>query len=290
MADVALVAGGVETTPLEYTIPGAQEIIPKACTAAFDGSSAAGDFVPTLLIKAPNGKVLAACPVTSTVAAGASADVSWFPRGGVSQGAGGGNGIQFTADGVYGAANTGDALAIESDGPGTTVDGYGVSIVDTSDNGINLERTSGSGVVQLKAGTSLLGLDDNGNITGVGETGFVIPVADAIAFKISDPTHGTLVLIDNLNHRAWFTYNNLARGLEVTAAAATLFDTGNSVVVSVNSIILNVATGKHLFVVTAAGITLTIDGTTGAITPLLPTSAGVTGTLWNNAGVVSVSP
>lgn len=114
MADVALTAGGIETTPLEYTIPGAQEIIPKACTAAYDGSGAGGPFVPTLLIRAPNGAVLAACPVGSTVAAGASADASWFPRSSLTtNGAGGGGELDYaeitasvTVNGLVGSQTT----------------------------------------------------------------------------------------------------------------------------------------------------------------------------------------
>lgn len=79
MADVALLAGGALPAPLPYVIPGAQEIVVKAATATFDGSAAAAAFVPTLQIVAPNGTVLASCPASSPVAAGASADVSWFP-------------------------------------------------------------------------------------------------------------------------------------------------------------------------------------------------------------------
>jgi hypothetical protein len=81
MADVALVAGETLATPLDYLIPGAQEIVPKAVTAEYDGSGAGGDFVPTLIIRAPNGSVLAHAPIGSALTAGASADVSWFPRG-----------------------------------------------------------------------------------------------------------------------------------------------------------------------------------------------------------------
>lgn len=96
MADVALLAGGTVEAPLEYTIPGAQEIIPKSATATFDGSGAAGSFVPTLQIIAPNGTVLASCPIATTLAAGASADVSWFPRVG-----GGGNGSGTDPNAVH---------------------------------------------------------------------------------------------------------------------------------------------------------------------------------------------
>lgn len=87
MADIALLASQADDAPLGYQVPGAQEIILKSITASFDGSGAGGAYVPTLQILAPNGAVLAACPVSTQVAAGASADVSWFPRGGLNAGA-----------------------------------------------------------------------------------------------------------------------------------------------------------------------------------------------------------
>jgi hypothetical protein len=78
VADEALLAAGVQAAPFQYTIPGAQEIIIKAITASFDGTGASGSWIPTLQVIAPNGAVLASCP-GSVLAAGALADVSWFP-------------------------------------------------------------------------------------------------------------------------------------------------------------------------------------------------------------------
>lgn len=97
MADIALLASQADDAPLGYQVPGAQEIILKSITASFDGSGAAGAFIPTLQIIAPNGAVLAACPVSTSVAAGASADVSWFPRGGLGGSAPAGSGIFWPA-------------------------------------------------------------------------------------------------------------------------------------------------------------------------------------------------
>jgi hypothetical protein len=107
MADIALLAPGVSDAPEAYMVPGAQEIILKAVTATFDGSGAAGQFQPTLQIVAPNGTVLASCPSPTVVAAGASADVSWFPRGGVGGGSsGGGSGfVQVFVDTPDASAN-----------------------------------------------------------------------------------------------------------------------------------------------------------------------------------------
>lgn len=117
MADVALVAGGSKATPLDYTIPGAQEIVIKAATANYDGSGAGAPYVPTLLIKSPAGAVLAACPIGSTIAAGASADVSWFP--GLSPG--------VPSTGIYfGINNVGSWLDITT--TGTDPFGNGITI------------------------------------------------------------------------------------------------------------------------------------------------------------------
>ena len=100
MADVALLDNETAATPTGYTVPGAQEIILKSVTATFDGTGAGGSFVPTLEILAPNGSVLAACPVASSVAAGASADVSWFPR------VGGAATKKLLSESLYGTATT----------------------------------------------------------------------------------------------------------------------------------------------------------------------------------------
>jgi hypothetical protein len=86
MADVAILNPQVEATPNGYTIPGAQELILRSVKASFDGTGAGGAFVPTLQFVAPNGTVVTECPLGSALAAGASADVSWFPRGGVTSG------------------------------------------------------------------------------------------------------------------------------------------------------------------------------------------------------------
>jgi len=77
--DVVLQAPDVVGVPMTYQVPAAQEIIPLAITAAIDGSGAGGQYLPTVEIVAPSGAVMARCPTTTIVAAGASANVSWFP-------------------------------------------------------------------------------------------------------------------------------------------------------------------------------------------------------------------
>lgn len=79
MADIAIKQAQVMAVPTSYTIPGAQEILIKSVRATFDGTSAAGSFVPTLQIVSPGGTIVAECPLDQTLAAGVSADVSFFP-------------------------------------------------------------------------------------------------------------------------------------------------------------------------------------------------------------------
>lgn len=79
MADVALTIGSSAPAPLGYTVPGAQEIDLVAAFASFDGTGAAGAFLPTLRLKASSGQVVWEAIADTAVAAGASADVSWFP-------------------------------------------------------------------------------------------------------------------------------------------------------------------------------------------------------------------
>lgn len=86
MADRQFAVGGQESAPASWTLPEALEIIPKTAYASYDGSGAAGSFVPCLRIISDSGHVALEAVAATTVAAGASADVSWF-RGLAVQGA-----------------------------------------------------------------------------------------------------------------------------------------------------------------------------------------------------------
>ena len=80
MASEPVRSTSIVTAPKDYTIPGAQQIRPLSIRASFDGSGAAGAWLPAVQILDNNGNVLSthADPNVS-VAAGASADVTWFP-------------------------------------------------------------------------------------------------------------------------------------------------------------------------------------------------------------------
>lgn len=87
MPDVSIVNQSVTAVPDQYTVPGAQAIGVKAVRASIDGSGAASTFLPALQLLDPAGHVMwTAVDTSKTVAAGGSADVSWFP------GLGGGGG------------------------------------------------------------------------------------------------------------------------------------------------------------------------------------------------------
>ena len=80
MADAVISAPAVQSTPAGYQVPAAQEIIVRSVRAVVNGTGAAGAFLPTLRLRAPSGVIVWQAPTSATVAAGASADVSWFPR------------------------------------------------------------------------------------------------------------------------------------------------------------------------------------------------------------------
>lgn len=93
MARDAQIRLGDANTPVSYTVPNAAEIIPKAITALFDGSGAAGTFLPAVEIVSDGGVVVSRTKAESSVSAGGSAEVTFAPflrrQGGGSKSAGG---------------------------------------------------------------------------------------------------------------------------------------------------------------------------------------------------------
>jgi hypothetical protein len=61
-----------------YVVPGSVIATPVSASVIFDGTSAAGAFIPCLTFKTQTGAVIARCPAPE-VAAGDTAEVSWFP-------------------------------------------------------------------------------------------------------------------------------------------------------------------------------------------------------------------
>lgn len=107
MPDVAINAQQVQQAGQGYTVPDSLALLLKNVRASYNGTSAAGSFVPVLRIVSDAGLTVGEYRVSGSLAAGASADVTWFP-GHVE------DGIQFD---TYPQA--GHTLYAETDGPGT---------------------------------------------------------------------------------------------------------------------------------------------------------------------------
>jgi hypothetical protein len=80
MPDTQIHPLGVEPAPADYPVPDTAELLLKSVRATFDGSGAAGPFVPLLRIISDAGSITDEIPQDVTVAAGASADATWFPH------------------------------------------------------------------------------------------------------------------------------------------------------------------------------------------------------------------
>jgi hypothetical protein len=214
VADAALLAAGVVGTPFPYVIPGAQEIIPKAITASYDGTNAAGNFVPTLTILAPNGAIIASCPVSAPVLAGGLVDVSWFPH--VAAAAAGAGGItSITSTTLTVTDPTGPTTDIEDIFLGWS--GDGASPADIDANGASLY-----GAGTLQAGTNAPGA--TASLSSSGGTNAYIDLTNSSristfyadsdgSFRTTPPVSaGDTVLLG----QAYFNSSNIDMVLQVT--------------------------------------------------------------------------
>lgn len=100
MADASILDPSVAAAPKQYAISGTQELLLKSIAATFDGSAAAVPWVPAIQIIDGAGDVTATYPMDSSLAAGASADVSFFPSLKRGSGGSGGGGITNTVEQV----------------------------------------------------------------------------------------------------------------------------------------------------------------------------------------------
>lgn len=76
--DQVLTRDGPVAAPLDYNVPQSGELLPLTVRATLDGTSAANSFYGTLQVIAPSGRVMGSY-ISQPIAAGASADVTWFP-------------------------------------------------------------------------------------------------------------------------------------------------------------------------------------------------------------------
>lgn len=75
-----MTALAIESAPLTYTVPLSAEVLLKSVRAEFDGSSAAGSWLPAVQIVSDSAHIVAtASDQGAVVSAGGSADGSFFP-------------------------------------------------------------------------------------------------------------------------------------------------------------------------------------------------------------------
>lgn len=118
----------------------------KAVNAAFDGTGAASSWMPAVVLISDSNHIIArAVSPGASVAAGASAEVSFFPGAGLA----GGPGIQFDTDNEGGwlqvNTNIGGATAVFAD---QTINNAG-AVLTTQDGSILAIGTNGGGDVQI---------------------------------------------------------------------------------------------------------------------------------------------
>src|SRR5215469_760366 len=167
MSDDSIISSAISAAPKDYVLAGSQEFLLKAVRAVYDGSGAAGAYLPTFQLLDANGNVMFDATPTGSVAAGASAVVSWFPG----LGGGGGGGIQT----LVGARIEAHAAQSVSDSTNTNIV-YDTVAFDTggmanlgSDNRILTATTTGYYLVTCattwshnNAGRRINGITHNG--------------------------------------------------------------------------------------------------------------------------------
>lgn len=269
--DFALSVGATQSTPLDYPIPNAALLVLKCLTANYNGAAAGASYVPCVQILYA-GVTVGTFTIGSTVAAGASADCSWFPgvAGGAAAAASTGAGIQYGgASPTYGAINTGQWLEVN-----TTLGG--------GDQNVGLyfnDESSASGGVIIQTASGF-GMQLNSSGTGPHAGGIFLNTTNASNSGIQMLTAGT----GNQGYQIT-SQDPSNNGVTVTASG-----TGNG------GITLNVqgtaASGILLTSTAAIGVEIDVLAANTAylkITGLPSAAAGLpAGAVWNNAGVLNI--
>lgn len=154
MASQVITRPGPNPTPLDLELGALEELTPQSAFAHYDGTVAAGSFLPAFTYYTQDGRVFMRA-LGQVVAAGESADVSYFPGLTAVQESGGGGGgitlidspdssisvtnpsgptvdLQVAAPGIrYGVINSGTQLTIQETGSGigfTSNTSFGVTV------------------------------------------------------------------------------------------------------------------------------------------------------------------
>jgi hypothetical protein len=70
---------GIVTAPADWVLPASLQILLKTCFAHFDGTGAAGAYLPTLQILSDSGHTVVEIPQDASVASGSSVEATWAP-------------------------------------------------------------------------------------------------------------------------------------------------------------------------------------------------------------------
>ena len=82
--DQQILVTGQASAPATWRVPGNGQVTPRTVFAHYNGSAAAVPFQAALKVVSDGGKTVGIYPVSATIAAGGSADISWFPGVGAS--------------------------------------------------------------------------------------------------------------------------------------------------------------------------------------------------------------
>ena len=223
MPDQSILDTSVHTAPKGYQVTGAQQILIKSVTASFDGTGAGGSWVPALQILDPSGFVTGTYVCGTTKAAGESADVSWFPWGGVSQAASGGSGLpawysyrlDFTL-GIVPSSDGGDTqptitktaawIMIQTEdgtqfssggtplGFGTVIGAFDVTMTDPGATAVGGD-SNGDLLLSLFDGTSWKPVYGSHGLGGAAiGSGYIVHAADQTWLPISIQGDGTMIV------------------------------------------------------------------------------------------------
>jgi hypothetical protein len=186
VADISILDPSAHAAPKAYKIAGAQEIVLKGVSATYDGTGAAGSFVPAVQVVDPSGFIVGTYVLGQTLAAGASADIAWFPSGGLTD---------TTGDLHWGINDDTSALGLTLNSPtqpllanfgSTTFDTNGGGFqVNTSGGGTNFDTGGGGFVVELHGAGALF--DVAGDVTVRLDLG-------GLGFRVEDPLSGNDII------------------------------------------------------------------------------------------------
>jgi hypothetical protein len=309
MADVQILASQSATGHLDFVVPGSQELILKAIKASYDGSGAAGSFIPAVQVISPAGEDAGTYTAVSELAAGDSADVSFGPFL-----VGLGDAIRFDVDNRGGTLRvttvgqdgvTGDGIRLDAEGGG--------QLEAISTGGMTLSSSGGNATFRNTDSGQALQVNSNGRLT-IEATGTDVLAIDATGggeIQVTDTAYGIRVRSgDNVGYPFNLTNNavTLRAGsesapgaIEISAfeeAAADRFSmvlvgnwTFGSPAVPHHGVNVLIRSTAEFSVSPGDGTDyLRVDFGGQVLMPALPAvNPGGTGKLWNNGGVVNIT-